>query len=281
MCVMAVGLVRRAISDDRLHLDQSGLVGARLCFGNRLADGGHVCVAILHGKHLPAVGFVSLAHVLREGQLSVTVNCDVVVVVEGNELSQTKVASIRAGLVGNTLLHASIAHNAVSVVVDQGHPRLVVHRCHVGLSCSQTHGVRNAHTQGARGDLDSIGLKILWVSWSLGPPLAELFDVLNRDALVACKVQKGVLQHAAVTRGENKPVAVHPTGVLRVELHLLGKQDVADRCLAHGRARVPTVGLVHSIDCEETDGIDAVRVHVSADSRGTRRCASSTAASTG
>merc|ERR1719188_1085296 len=48
MCIVAVSLVGGAEADDRLHLDQRGLVGASLRLRNRLPNRVHVRVPILH-----------------------------------------------------------------------------------------------------------------------------------------------------------------------------------------------------------------------------------------
>merc|ERR1719414_1498562 len=101
---MAVCLVGRAETDDGLDLDERWLVGARLGLGNRLPDGSDVGVAVLDRQHLPAVGLVALAHVLREGELGVAVDGDAIVVVEDNELAEAKMTCVGAGLMGDAFL---------------------------------------------------------------------------------------------------------------------------------------------------------------------------------
>mmetsp|Transcript_118787 Transcript_118787/g.298772 ORF Transcript_118787/g.298772 Transcript_118787/m.298772 type:complete len:236 (+) Transcript_118787:1191-1898(+) len=196
--IVAVGLVGRAIADNGLHLDERGLVRARLGLCNRLADGIHVRVAILHRQHLPAVGLVALAHILREGKLRVAVDGDAVVIPEGDQLAQAKVPGICARLVGDALLQAAIAHDAVGVVVDEGKAWLVVHRRLVSLGRRQADGIGDAHAERPRGDLDALGLKVLGVPRRLGAPLPELLDVVNGHARVAGEVEQRVLQHAAM-----------------------------------------------------------------------------------
>ena len=61
------------------------------------------------------------------------IDSDAIVIVERNELSQAKVPSIGACLMGDALLHATVAKDAVCVVVNQWHVRLVVHSRQVGL----------------------------------------------------------------------------------------------------------------------------------------------------
>jgi hypothetical protein len=84
-------------------------------------------------------------------------------------------------------------------------------------------------------------------------------------------VHEGVLQHAAVPRGEHEAVAVEPLVVLGVVRHRLAVQDVAHGRAAHGEARVAAVRLVDGVDGEEADGVDAVHHRLLRDLRGRSR----------
>ena len=67
-----------------------------------------------------AHSLVSVTHlnILGEGQAGLTLNGDVIVIIESNQLAQLQVPSIRAGLVRDTLLEATITSNGVGVVVE-------------------------------------------------------------------------------------------------------------------------------------------------------------------
>mmetsp|Transcript_16667 Transcript_16667/g.36754 ORF Transcript_16667/g.36754 Transcript_16667/m.36754 type:complete len:486 (-) Transcript_16667:8-1465(-) len=262
--IMAIRLVRGAEANNGLHLDERRLVSARLRLGDGLADGVHIRVAVRDGEHLPAVGLVALAHILGEGELGVTVNGDAVVVVKGDELPKAQVACVGARLMGDALLHATVTHDAIGVVVDEGHVGLIVDGCEVRLCSCEAHSVRDAHAERSRGHLDPRGLKVLWVPRRLRAPLPELLDVVDGDARITGEVEQGVLEHAAVAGGQHEAIAVGPVGICRVEVHLLREEDVADRRLAHGCAGVTAVGLVDGIDGQEADRIDAIRVDLCA-----------------
>merc|ERR1719188_2141807 len=92
--VVAVGLVGRAKADNGLDLDKRMLVSAGLGLCDGLPDGAHIPVAILNSQHLPAVSLVAFAHILGEGQLRVSINGDVVIIVEGDELAKAEVATV-------------------------------------------------------------------------------------------------------------------------------------------------------------------------------------------
>ena len=71
-------------------------------------------------------------------------------------------------------------------------------------------------------------------------------------------MHEGVLEHAAVARGEHEAVAVEPGVVLGVVRHRLAVDDIAHRGAAHGKTGVTGVGLVDGVNGEETHGVDAI-----------------------
>lgn len=70
----------------RLVLDLLGLLDSG---GNTLK----VVVTISHGQSVPAVGLVALKNILGEGDFGITVNGDMVVVPDGNEVTELEVTS--------------------------------------------------------------------------------------------------------------------------------------------------------------------------------------------
>ena len=78
------------------------------------------------------------------------------------------------------------------------------------------------------------------------------------DGGVAGEVHEGVLEHAAVARGEHEAVAVEPGVVLGVVSHRLTVNDVTHGGAAHGKTGVAGVRLVDGINREEANGVDAV-----------------------
>mmetsp|Transcript_20755 Transcript_20755/g.52312 ORF Transcript_20755/g.52312 Transcript_20755/m.52312 type:complete len:551 (-) Transcript_20755:7-1659(-) len=257
--VVAVGLVGGAVANEGGHLDEGGLVGDGLGGGDGLAEAIDVQVAVLNVLHVPAERLVAGAHILREGDVGVSVDRDLVVIVQRNQLAQAPVARQGGSLVGDALHVAAIAHDAVGVVIHNGvSVGLVVARRKVSLRGGQADGVANALAQGAGGDLHAGGHKVLGVARGLGAPLAELLQVLQADRVEAAQVQQGVLQHGAMAGRQHKAIAVEELGVLGVVLHLLAPQDVGHRGAAHGEAGVAGVGGVHAIDRQKADGVDAV-----------------------
>ena len=183
-----VGLVGGSIADGGGHLDDRRLVGHGFGGLDRLGDGINIRVALGHVLHVPAVGLVTLQHVLGEGHIGASINGDAVVVVEGNQLAQLQVTGQGGCFGGNTLLIAAVAHDHVGVVIHHGGVGLVELGRQVGFSDGQAHSVRDAGTQGTCGHFNARGLEGFGVTWSLGAPLAELLDVLNGHRVVTGEV---------------------------------------------------------------------------------------------
>ena len=247
--------IQRAETDGGGDLDTGWLVGGGLCLFDGLGNGLVVCVCIRDLEDLPAVGGQSCSNVFGEGQSGGTVDGDLVVVVEGNQVAQLQVAGQGAGLGGDTFHHTSITKEGVGVVVGDLVVWLVVLCSKVCLGNGHSDGVGDPLPQRTRGDVDARGAG-LWVTWGLGVELSELLEVLNGD-WVAHKVEHHVQEGDRVPIGKNKAVSVHPLAVLRVGLHL-GKQNVGSGSHAHWGARMARVGLGDGVCCEDSDGVDCL-----------------------
>src|SRR6266550_3060551 len=57
--------------------------------------------------------------------------------------------------------------------------------------------------------------------------------------------------------GQHKAVAVRPDRVLRIETEELLPQRVDDRSHSHRRTRMPRLRLLHSVNAQGADGVDA------------------------
>lgn len=96
--------------------------------------------------------------------ISARTDGDVVVIVDGNEVTQFQVTSHTGGLAGNTLHGATVTEEDVGVIVEQPIAGLVEHGGAVSLGNGQTNGVAETLTQGAGGDLDTRSFASLRVS---------------------------------------------------------------------------------------------------------------------
>jgi hypothetical protein len=87
-------------------------------------------------------------------------NGDVVVIVDGNEVSELQVTGSGGSLASNTLHGAAITEEHVDVVVDQLVAGLVEDGSSVLLSNGETDGIGETLTKRASSDLDTGGLGV-------------------------------------------------------------------------------------------------------------------------
>mmetsp|Transcript_4819 Transcript_4819/g.13917 ORF Transcript_4819/g.13917 Transcript_4819/m.13917 type:complete len:466 (-) Transcript_4819:590-1987(-) len=251
--IVGVGLVRGSVSDEGGHLDQGRLVGD----GLGLLDGGldsiEVVVSVGDVLHMPSHGLVTGADILSEGDLSVSVDRDPVVIVEGDQLAESPVTGEGSSLRGDSLHVASISHDHIGVVVDEVHARLVEASSKVLLGEGKADRVGDSLSKGSGSDLNSLRQEVLRVTGRLGSPLAELLEVLDAH-VVSHQVKEGVVEHRSVSSGQNEPITLGPLRVRAVGLHELLEEHVGHRGAAHGQTGVSRVGLVDSVDGQEADG---------------------------
>jgi hypothetical protein len=93
----------------------------------------------------------------------------------------------------------------------------------------------------------------------LAAPLAELLQVVDGQA-VARHVQQAVQQRRAVAGGQHEAVAVGPQRVGRMVLQEARPQHVGHRRGVERQAGVAAVGLLHHVDGQEAQRVDALLV---------------------
>ena len=225
-------LVEGSVTDSGAELDQRRLVSDLLGGLDGGVNGSEVVVTVVDGDDVPAVSLITLGDVLSEGNVGVTVNGDVVVVPDSNQVAELKVSSERRSFGGDTLHQATITEEAVCVVVNKVEVVLVEGGGSVSLGDGKTDGVADTLTEGTSGHLNSGGVMGLRVTGSdavqflrgaLAPGLSENFincpqqrgsktyteilEVLDGQG-IAEEVQQGILQHASVTVTERKMLGV-------------------------------------------------------------------------
>ncbi len=151
---------------------------------------------------------------------------------------------------------AAITQNDVGVVVNNCMTRFVEASGQVCFGDRETDGIPDTLTEGAGGYFYTGGFKVLGVTGGFAAPLAELFKVIQRKVITR-QVQQGILQHATMTRREDKAIAIGPLRGLGVELHERLKEHIGHRCGAHGQTRVTRVRFLHSIHSEKTNRINS------------------------
>jgi hypothetical protein len=205
--------------------------------------------------HVPAVGLETLPDVLAEVAVGRSRELDVVVVEEHDQPAEPEVAGERAGLGGHALLDVAVARDHVGVVVDQLGAAGVEARGQHPLRERQADRHREPLAERAGRGLDSGSVVVLGVAGGRAPELAEVLQVVQRDA-VAREVQGRVEEHRSVSRRQHEPVAVEPVRVVGAVPHHSRVERERQWGERHRRARMAGVGLLDGVHRERPDRVD-------------------------
>src|SRR5471030_3430943 len=104
---------------------------------------------------MPAISFKTFGSVIGKPALNMAINRDTVVIIKRSQLAEFHGAGQRAGFVGNSFHHATIAHKSVGVMVDHVMPWAVKLCTQRTFSNSKTDGVGDALTERTGGGFNT------------------------------------------------------------------------------------------------------------------------------
>ena len=87
-----------------------------------------------------------------------------IVIVDANQVYKLQMTSKRSSLASNTLHGASIAEEAVGVIVDQVKTWLVESCSRLGLSNSEANGIRKPLSERTSSHFDTWGILSFWMA---------------------------------------------------------------------------------------------------------------------
>ena len=260
MCRCRVLFVRAAVSDMRANDNQRRPLPLLLRFVKSAVYRLEI-IAVGQILHEPAVSLEAPPHIFVEGQVRRALNADVIVIVKEGEVAETEKPGDRSSLRRDALHQVAVTADAVNVVVYDFVPWTIEMSRQIFFGNSHADRIAKTLAQRTGGRFDSRREPTFWMSRSPAAPLPELLDVVKRE-IVTGKVQQTVKQHAAVTSGKDKAVAVGPVRLLRMILQKARPQEVCHGSRSHGQTRMPRVRLLHSIHGQAADRIDAELVEL-------------------
>ncbi len=174
MCVVRILFVRTAVSDVRLHLDQRRFVGHLRCMQNRCFDLFDI-VPVMHRLHVPAVGFEPGTDIFRKGQIRTTVDTDIVVVVQINDIPQFQMTGQRCRFGRDPFHQTAVSANTVNVIIKN---REIgpVERCREIFLCDRhSDAVGKSLSQRTGGGFYSRRVSEFRMAGRFAPKLPEFF----------------------------------------------------------------------------------------------------------
>ena len=170
MRLVLVCEIRRWVADPGLQCDQCWLpgvfTGAQKGVFNRI----QVVALLAKINYVPAVASEPHRYVITAREVSRTVNCDLVVVENRNQVIQLLVPSKRSCFVADALHQAPIAHDHVGVMVGC---LFAERRTQVPLGKCHSNCVGETLSQRARCYFNPCGVTYFWMAWCARTPLAK------------------------------------------------------------------------------------------------------------
>ena len=142
---------------------------------------------------MPAIGFETSGAVFGEGKIGRTIDGDVVVIVEIDQLAELERARQRCGFGRNALHQVAICDDSIDIVINDALPHLVETCGEMRFGDGETNAIRKAHPERPRGNFNAGGMAVFGVSGRETAPLTEVFQVVE-GKLVTGQMQKGVEQ---------------------------------------------------------------------------------------
>ena len=237
------------------HQDQRWTRGVGPRAPQRGVDRGEIVpVSDRHG--VPAIGIETAGAIFRKCDVGAGRKSDVVVVVQADQLAEPQMPGQRRRFRRHALHQVAIADDRVSGVIDHVKPWPVVARGQLRLRDRHADGIGETLPERTGGGLDAWRQAALGMPRRLAAPLAELFDVVQRE-IVAGQVQEAIKQHRTVSGREHEPIAITPVRIARIVFEQARPQHVSHRRGAKWQPRMTAVRLLYRIHREESHRVDA------------------------
>src|SRR5258708_1814204 len=180
----------------------------------------------------------------------------------------------RRRLAPDSFHQVAITTNRVDVVVENFQSRTIKIRCHPLAADGHSYAVSHALTERPGRGLNTRSDVRFRMPRSPAPQLAEALNLFHRDSKFFqgvivfvylahfCQMQHGVQQHRRVAIREYKSVAIQPGRISGIVAQKFLPKAISNRRQSHRCPGMPRVGLLHRIDSQSSNRIDAQLVQL-------------------
>ena len=213
------------LSDVCANSNQRGTLFFLLCGRDRGGDCPQIIVHLTDVLHVPIVRLEPTAYVFAKSQVGVSLDGDMIVVVEAYELGEAQGASQRSRFSGYALHHVTVTSNGVGMVIDDGIALPVEILGEPTLSDGHAYSVSHSLPQWAGCCFHARRHAVLRMPRGQTFPLAKSLQFFHRE-FIAGEVQEAVQQHRGMPGGEHEAVPVLPIGIARIMFEKLGPENI-------------------------------------------------------
>ena len=204
--------------------------------------------------HLPAVGAKAFGGRVGEPPADRTVDGDAVVVVNGDQLAEAEGAGERAHLVRDAFHEAAVADEHIGVVVHHVVPGAIEMRGQRALRNCHADRIGETLSERPGSGFDPGGVAALRMSRGHRMQLPEVLDLVNRQG-VSTEMQQGVLQHRAVSIGQNESIPIRPSRIRGVVAQEAVPQNLRYVGHTHWHAGMTGVGTLHRVHAQSPNRV--------------------------
>ena len=243
VAAMRTLLRRRALADRGRRDDEDGDVRDLLRLAERLLD--RVVVVSVDLQHLPTVRLEALLRVIAVRIRDMSLDLDVVEVVDDLESAELQRAREGRCLVADALLHVAVAAK------DPGEVRALLHL----RADRHADAHRKTLSKRARRHLDARHHPALGMSRAAASELAERLQFLHLEVARPGKMRERVNERRGMSAREDETVAVRPRRVLRIDLEMTKPQGRDEVRHTHRRTGMPGIRLFDDVRAQAADGV--------------------------
>jgi len=191
-------LLEGAETNDGGELDDGRLIPNGLSNLDGLLEALEIVVTILNPLGVPTIRLEASENVFSEGDIGITVNGDMVVIIDANEVSKLEMTGEGSSFGGNAFLEAAVTDKDVGEAVKEVETRAVERGGSLSLGDGETDSIADTLTERTGSDFNARGIVSLWMAWGLAANLSEVLEVVNGE-VVTVEVEQSVMQHATMT----------------------------------------------------------------------------------
>ncbi|MNM93770.1 hypothetical protein D3C81_1061540 [compost metagenome] len=189
--------VRATVSDNCFYFDQGWTSQITLTFLNCCFNSSQI-IAILNKQRLPAICLETLSHILREAKVQLTVERNIVGVVQEDQFTKLKMACKGSSFTSYTFHQVTVTANSIGEMINNFEIVTVVSSSKLSFSKSHTNSHCNTLSKRTSCSINTCSMSELWMPWCFAAPLTELFQIFQRKIITA-QVKQAVQKHRTMS----------------------------------------------------------------------------------
>ena len=190
-------LCRTAIADLGMNNDYRRSVCVCLGCLNSCSDGVKI-ISVLYLKYAEAVCFHALCHIFPERNVCISLNGNIVGIIDYDQLSKSQSTCQRECFRGKSLHHTAVSAQYIGIMVYDFAVFFVKYSSQMSFSHSHAHCHAHTLSQRTGSCFYAYGMSVLRMSRCQRTSLTEVLNIINGEISVSEQMEQRVQQHRAM-----------------------------------------------------------------------------------